>query len=135
MRLCVSNLPPPTVPRALAVAVLLVLAGCAEPERVDARYTTVPQGDAQRGLRLLAQYQCGSCHRIPEAAAAVGTLGPPLQAFGRRSYIAGHLPNGPSTLQHWLQDPQALVPGTAMPDLGVSADDARDMAAYLLALR
>jgi cytochrome c len=35
----------------------------------------------------------------------------------------------------WLRDPQAIDPHTAMPDLGVNARDARDMAAYLTALR
>jgi cytochrome c len=55
-------------------------------------------------------------------------------AFGRRSYIAGHLPNRPDTLAQWIVAPAALVPGTAMPAMGVSPQDARDMAAYLLAL-
>ena len=36
----------------------------------------------------------------------------------------------------WIQSiRRRCVPGTAMPDMGVSPDDARDMAAYLLALR
>jgi cytochrome c1 len=31
----------------------------------------------------------------------------------------------------WLQAPQKLKPGSAMPDLGLSERDARDIAAYL----
>ncbi|PRY20191.1 hypothetical protein CLV70_12572 [Pseudosporangium ferrugineum] len=31
-------------------------------------------------------------------------------------------------------DPQAVEPGTAMPDLGVTSTDARDIAAYLFTL-
>jgi cytochrome c len=61
--------------------------------------------------------------------------GPALAGFGRRSYIAGEVPNAPATLTRWIESPQELVPGTAMPDLGASRDDARDMAAYLLSLR
>jgi len=54
---------------------------------------------------------------------------------GRRSYIAGEVPNGPDALARWIMSPQSLVPGTPMPDMGVSERDAQDMAAYLLSLR
>lgn len=88
----------------------------------------------RRGQALLAQYQCGSCHVIPSVEASRGKDGPPLAAFGRRSYIAGYVPNGPDTLAYWIVAPSALVPGTTMPSMGVSQRDARDMAAFLLAL-
>lgn len=91
-------------------------------------------GSVARGQSLLAQYQCGSCHVIPSVEASRGTDGPPLAAFGRRSYIAGHVPNGPDALAHWIVAPSSLVPGTTMPSMGVSQRDARDMAAFLLAL-
>jgi cytochrome c len=88
-----------------------------------------------RGQQLLAQYQCGSCHVVPGAAIARGRVGPPLDGFGRRSYIAGHVPNGPEALARWIEAPAALVPDTTMPSMGVSPADARDLAAYLLALK
>ncbi|MBC7501028.1 MAG: cytochrome c [Herminiimonas sp.] len=84
---------------------------------------------------MLAQYQCGTCHEIPEVAAARGNTGPSLALFGRRSYIAGHIPNYPEPLIRWIVNPQAMVPETLMPSMGVSADDARHMAAYLYTLR
>ncbi|RYF73800.1 MAG: c-type cytochrome [Comamonadaceae bacterium] len=87
-----------------------------------------------RGKQLLSQYQCGTCHAIPGVEVAQGAAGPPLGAFGRRSYIAGELPNGPDLLERWIVSPASLVPGTTMPSMGVSAADARDIAAYLLAL-
>jgi cytochrome c2 len=31
----------------------------------------------------------------------------------------------------WIQHPQRVSPGTAMPELGVTAADSRDMAAFL----
>ena len=77
------------------------------------------------------QYQCGSCHTIPGVAAARGVQGPSLEAFGKRSYIAGHIPNRAEALARWISAPQSLVPDTAMPSMGVAAADARDMAAYL----
>ena len=89
----------------------------------------------ERGRQLLAQYQCGSCHSIPGVPSAGGRVASSLKGFGLRSYIAGRLPNRPDTLARWIEQPKALVPDTAMPDMGASHDDARDMAAYLLSLR
>ncbi len=91
----------------------------------------VARGDVELGLRLLTQYQCGSCHVIPGVAAARGIHGPTLQAFGSRSYIAGRVPNLPDALVAWIVAPATLVPDTAMPSMGVSPEDARHMAAYL----
>lgn len=62
-------------------------------------------------------------------------VGPPLNGWSRRVYIAGNLPNRPEQLVRWLREPQAIEPGTAMPDLNVTEADARDMAAYLYSLR
>ena len=89
----------------------------------------------QRGQLLLTQYQCGSCHAIPGIAAARGIQGPTLEAFGKRSYIAGRIPNQADHLARWIVQPSALVPDTAMPAMGVSPDEARDMAAYLGSLK
>ena len=89
----------------------------------------------EQGRRLLVQYQCGSCHVVPGAAIARGQAGPSLEGFGRRSYIAGHVPNDPAALARWIEAPAALVPGTPMPSMGVSPADARAIAAYLLALK
>jgi len=105
---------------------LLLLAGCA-PAPDDAA--------AARGQQLLARYHCGSCHSIPGVAAARAQLAPSLQAYGRRSYIAGRLPNRPDTLARWVADPAAVIPGTLMPNMGVSPADADDMAAYLSRLQ
>lgn len=119
---------------ALAALLLAALAsGCELGER-DLPYGGAPSAQRVAGQHLLAQYQCGSCHAIPGVPIAQGAVGPALSAYGRRSYIAGHLPNRPDTLAQWIVAPAALVPGTAMPAMGVSPQDARDMAAYLLAL-
>jgi cytochrome c2 len=106
------------------VALGVVVTGC-----VDSR-----AADREAGRRLLAQYSCGSCHRIPGVEAAIGDVAVPLAHFGQRSYIAGRVPNTSDHLVRWLMRPDALVPGTTMPDLGVSEQDARRMAAYLGAL-
>ena len=108
------------------------LGGCSRDEE---RATAVPGGDASRGMKLLAQYQCGACHAIPGVPAARGTAGPSLDNFGLRSYIAGRVPNLPDRLASWIVNPPAMVPQTRMPAMGVSEADARHMAAYLHTLR
>ena len=71
---------------------------------------------------------------IPGITGSTVHVGPPLDKLAQRRYLAGRLPNTEAHLQQWIRDPQAIKPLTAMPDLGVGADDARDMAAYLLSL-
>jgi cytochrome c len=112
---------------AYALAVLPLLAACGS----DPDPELAARGDPVLGQRLITQYQCGSCHAIPGVAAARGRLGPSLQAFGKRSYIAGRIPNHPDALAQWLVAPASLVPDTAMPGMGVSEEEARHMAAYL----
>jgi cytochrome c len=131
MALALLDRPGPRTALLLLVPLALA-AGCLGGSRLP--YADAPRAQVLRGQALLAQYQCGSCHAIPEVPAARGSTGPALAAFGRRSYIAGEVPNRPDTLARWIVRPTALVPDTPMPAMGVSADEARDMAAYLLAL-
>jgi cytochrome c len=111
----------------------LVVAACSSPGTAQPPAES-HQGDPGHGKQLIAQYGCGSCHEIPGVAGANGLVGPPLTHFGKRSYVAGVLANNAGNLQRWIEDPPAVDPLTAMPDLGVSTIDARDIAAYLLSL-
>ncbi|MEO8909807.1 MAG: c-type cytochrome [Gemmatimonadaceae bacterium] len=95
----------------------------------------VPGGDPERGRALISQYGCGSCHNIPGVRDAHSMVGPPLDHFDRRTYIAGVLPNQLESLTAWIMDPQKIIPGNAMPNMRVSARDARNIAAYLYTLR
>jgi len=54
-----------------------------------------------------------------------------LGDYGRRSYIGGRVRNEPMTLARWIERPQSVIPGTLMPDMGVSATDAWAIAAWL----
>jgi len=91
--------------------------------------------DVERGRRLAEQYQCGTCHVIPGVNGANGVVAVTLESAGQRSYIAGRIPNTREHLVRWIVEPAALVPGTLMPSMGVTPDDARDIAAYLGQLR
>lgn len=96
---------------------------------------TVGNGDARRGAKLIGSIGCGACHTIPGIDGADGKVGPPLTDMGERRFIAGVLSNTPSNMIVWLKNPQAVVPGNAMPDLGLTDKEARDIAAYLYTLR
>jgi cytochrome c1 len=65
---------------------------------------------------------------------ANGMVGPPLVHFAHRTIIAGLLPNTPANLVRWVQYPQQVVPGNAMPNGGLDDQQARDVAAYLYTL-
>jgi cytochrome c1 len=51
--------------------------------------------------------------------------------MGMRTYIAGTLSNSPQHLALWIQHPQRVHSGTAMPELGVTPEDAKEIAQYL----
>jgi cytochrome c2 len=91
-------------------------------------------GDAEAGRRAIAQYGCGSCHVIPGVPGANAYVGPPLNNWSQRMYIAGNLFNDAENLIFWLQYPQEVEPGTAMPNLNVTREDAEHIAAYLFSL-
>jgi cytochrome c len=80
---------------------------------------------------LMIQYGCPTCHVIPRVPGAVGKVGPSLDDLAQRSYLAGTLQNSPEDLVHWIQHPQQVHPGTAMPEMGVTIDDARRIASFL----
>ena len=92
-------------------------------------------GDPARGALVIVRGSCGDCHEIPGIQAAHGQVGPPLTHFGRRTVVAGMLPNTPENLTLWIRHPQAVVPGNAMPEAGLTDQQARDAAAYLYSLR
>ena len=118
--------------RTLVVLGLLALGACSHAEADAAALTQ--GGDAGRGRELIRTYGCGACHTIPGVAGADATVGPNLQGIATRAYIAGVLPNQPQNMMQWIMNPPGVDPKTAMPNLRVTARDARDIAAYLYTL-
>lgn len=120
----------------LWVALLAALASTAcTGGRTSRAYSPLTGGVASRGEHVISMKHCGSCHTIPGIQGAQGLVGPPLVYFSRRTYIAGELPNNPENLVHWIRQPQSVEPTTAMPNLGLSEQQARDVAAYLYTLK
>ena len=112
-----------------------VATSATEPRTDQATVTPASQGegppDPKRGVVALRQYGCATCHRIPGVVGADTPVGPSLAHVARRRLIAGALANDRASLVRWLRSPQGVHPGSAMPVLGVTERDARDMVAYL----
>jgi cytochrome c len=97
-------------------------------------------GDAVRGE---ARFQdCAACHKLE---AGVNNVGPSLHGiFTRKAgeiadfrYSPAMKRSGivwtPETLEKFISDPQAMVPGNRMPYAGMTgASDRADLIAYLL---
>jgi cytochrome c len=90
----------------------------------------VPNASAERGRALIKQHGCGTCHTIGGIDGANGKVGPPLTNFDDNRLIAGQLPNRPENVVRWILEPRRFDPQTVMPDLGLTPEQARDIAEY-----
>jgi cytochrome c len=93
----------------------------------------VPGGSVERGKEQIVAVGCGACHVINGIPGARGQVGPSLSGVASRAIIAGVLPNTPDNITRWIADAPSISPQTAMPNLGLSQAQARDIAAYLYA--
>lgn len=91
----------------------------------------VPSASAERGRALIEQNGCGTCHTIGGIDGANGKVGPPLTDFDENRRIAGQLANSPENVVRWILEPRRFDPQTVMPDLGLTPEQARDVAEYL----
>lgn len=123
----------------LLVGLIVILLGGWVRSEQKARYRSAMHmtngGDPRRGREKIRTYGCNACHTIPGVAGANGLVGPPLSQIGNRVFLAGELPNTPANLIRWIQHPRQVEPHTAMPEMGVTDQDSRDIAAYLYTLR
>ena len=125
-------------PVAFAVVLLIgqavITSACHRAEALeDVRQLT--GGEPSRGEAAIGRYGCGGCHEIPGIRNARGTVGPPLTGIARRTYLAGRITNSPEGMMRWIQHPQKIEPGNAMPEMQVTEQEARDITAYLYLLR
>lgn len=116
----------------IALLVCHGLLGCRVRENPPRRQ--VSGGEPAPGRQAFLKYGCGGCHFVPGVDRAQGRVAPPLMAFSERAYVAGVVSNTPENLIHWIMAPEKISPRTAMPNLGVNEQDARDIAAFLYSL-
>ena len=121
----------------LSLVLLWMSSGCDRPSHteVERAATLTNGGDARLGQIEIRKYGCNTCHQISGVPGARGLIGPRLDGIGQRYYIAGEIPNTPNNLMLWIEHPRQVEPHTAMPEMGVSEQDGRDIAAYLYTLR
>ena len=118
----------------LLTILLFALSSCnKETERAAAEMTG--GGTPAKGRAAISRYGCSTCHTVPGVSGANGMVGPPLGQVASRVYLAGRLQNTPDNMILWIQNPQGVDDKTAMPNLGVTDADARDIASYLYTLK
>jgi cytochrome c len=105
----------------------------AAPVAAGAGAALTPGSPEAEGATIIAGKPCGSCHTIPGISGANGTIGPNLAGVASRPKIAGGAVNnnGPDDLKRWITDPPAAKPGTAMPKVPMTDDEATKIVAYL----
>ncbi|MBT9464103.1 MAG: c-type cytochrome [Hydrogenophaga sp.] len=99
------------------------------------RTPTLRDADAAKGRLLVTDKGCVACHTFPDVKWPRGGLGPSMEDFARQGLIAGRLPNQPGVLMQFVRNAPGLVPGTAMPAISMTDQEARDVTAYLLTLK
>jgi cytochrome c2 len=121
---------------ALALAFSVTLNACSDlnADRTRAAYITTDGGNAHAGRDDIRKYGCNACHTISGVPGAHGLVGPPLDGIGSRQYIAGEVPNTAANMMRWIQHPHQIEPHTLMPEMNVTEQDSRDIAAYLYTL-
>jgi cytochrome c2 len=107
--------------RRLIILTALVLGACGR---------TVDYSEA----RGLIATHCAACHVVPGVPEAKGRVGPSLAGIARQQILAGHFANDRMIMAEWITHPQAMLPGSAMPDTGLTDQQGAEIAAYLATL-
>jgi cytochrome c len=108
---------------------------CACDRETGKRAALMTGGDPGHGKVAINNLGCSSCHTIPGVPRADALIGPSLERIASRAYIGGVLKNTPENMIRWLSDPPAVDPLTAMPNLHLTPEQARDVAGYLYTLK
>ena len=117
----------------LILILLALTSACESSAQREAESLT--GGSIARGKTAIGKYGCAACHTIPGIPDATSLIAPPLEHMANRTYVGGVVQNTPKNLIQWIQNPPAIDPKTAMPNLHVTLDDARDIASYLYTLK
>lgn len=96
---------------------------------------TPTEAEAIAGQGVFLAKQCAACHAI-RGTSASGSTGPDLtHVAGRRTIAAGLLETTRGSFAAWIADPQTLKPGNNMPMVPLTADELRQLSAYMESLR
>ena len=81
---------------------------------------------AQSGEDLYNTRGCAGCHEMQVAGC------PDLTALKEDEKVAAVLAITPENISKWLENPQAVKPGTAMPPSGLNAEQRLELANWLI---
>ncbi len=100
-----------------------------------------PAGDAAKGADAFDD-RCSECHSLqgpgqgPSLVGVVGRRAGTVPGFAYTAALKGSgLTWTPAMLDRWLEGPRKLVPGTAMEVIVPTAEERRNLVAYLRTLK
>jgi cytochrome c oxidase subunit 2 len=97
--------------------------------------TAVNDERAAAGKHTFETTACINCHAI-SGTIANGRFGPDLtHLMSRTTIAAGAAENTPENLRRWIQDPDAIKPGSLMPAMKLSDSDLDAVVSYMESLR
>jgi cytochrome c oxidase subunit II len=89
---------------------------------------------AEEGRRVFETTACINCHTV-SGTVANGRFGPDLtHLMSRDTIAAGAALNTPENLRLWVQNPDAIKPGSLMPAMNLTDQQFDRLTAYLLTL-
>ena len=87
------------------------------------------------GRQIFEHTACINCHAV-SGTPANGRFGPDLtHLMSRTTIAAGAAENTPESLRLWIQDPDAIKPGSLMPAMKLSDADLDAVVNYMETLR
>ena len=90
--------------------------------------------DAARGKALFDAKGCIACHQVNGKGGDVGpSFTTQVPEFPQGTWVGDKL--RPEWVYQWVKDPQALVPDTLDPNMGLSDQEALDLTKHVMSLR
>jgi cytochrome c oxidase subunit II len=87
------------------------------------------------GRREFESQACVNCHAV-SGTSAHGKFGPDLTHLASRKTIAsGAADNTTDNLEHWIEDPDLIKPGSLMPSMHLMPEQVREITTYLNTLQ
>jgi cytochrome c oxidase subunit 2 len=95
----------------------------------------IQDASVSAGRRVFESTACINCHTVI-GTPADGRFGPDLTHMMSRSTIAsGAAENTPENLRLWIQNPDAIKPGSLMPAMKLSDAEVNAVVSYMQTLR
>lgn len=90
---------------------------------------------AAMGRHVFESMACINCHAV-NGTPANGRFGPDLtHLMSRTTIAAGAAENTPQNLRLWIQNPNAIKPGSLMPAMQLRDSDLDEVVSYMQTLR